>query len=301
MSNSGSPIYSIESIKNMLSSSETFIDKSAKIVNKYLYGPMPNSQASHELDVFPIRELVVDVLARASLCFESAADHLIAYICTLKEPAKTLSPYTCIRSLMESSALALWLFDTNIDVRARVGRCFGYRYKEFTEQLKFLESDKLNSSDSQNQINNMNLRIVEIENKAISLGYPQLSKNGKITGIATHMPEIVRLIRLTLNSESEYRMLSGVAHCYLWATRQVGFQIVEVMDDRRQIIKALEKHAHPEMIVFGINLAIPTFAKVFWEMGKLLGWDIQEISELLDQTFNSIGFNMNQRFWNQST
>lgn len=299
MSNPQPPIYSIETIQKMLVYCETFIEESAKIVNKHhLYGPTPSSQSAQELATFPDRELVFDVYSRGILCFESAADHFFAFISTLQEPAKTLSPYTCVRTILESSAIALWLFDPNIDARERVARCYGFRYKEFTEQIKFFESDKLNDPmEAQNQIIYVNNRIAAVETNAISLGYPKLSKNGKITGIGTHMPEVVALIRSTLNKESEYRMLSGVAHSYLWATRQVGFQIIEATDDQGQNFKALEKHAHPEMIVFGSNLALPTFAKVFWTMGKLLGWDMQEIEELLNQTFDKFRFNKNLRFW----
>jgi hypothetical protein len=223
----------------------------------------------------------------------------MAYISTLQEPAKTLSPYTCIRSMLESSALALWLYDTNIDARERVGRCFGFRYKEFTEQLKFFESDKLNSTDAQINIDKTTQRIKDVEKLAISLGYSKLSKDEKITGIATQMPGVVTLVKTTLNRESEYRLLSGVAHSYLWATRQVGFKVIEIPDGRGQEIKVLEKHVHPEMIVFGINLAIPTFAKVFWTIGKLLGWDMNEVEALLSHTFDEAGFNNYLRFWHQ--
>ncbi|MEN6409093.1 MAG: hypothetical protein ABFD44_05190, partial [Anaerolineaceae bacterium] len=138
------------------------------------------------------------------------------------------------------------------------------------------------------------------ENKAISLGYPQLSKNGKITGIATHMPETVMLIRTFLKNESEYRILSGVAHCYLWATWQVGFHIIEVEDEQGEKFKAIEKRINPEMIFFGVILAVPTLSKIIWTKGKLFGWNIQEIEDLLSQTFDTFRFNNKMRFWIQS-
>lgn len=297
MSHSEQPIYSLESMRNMLVSSEIFIDETARIINQYQNKPMSNSKAVQEMADFPKRELVEDVFSRGTICVESAADHYMAYISTLKEPAKTLSPYTCIRSLLESSALALWLFEPDIDARVRVGRCFGFRYKEFTEQIKFFESDKVNSPDAQEQIDKVVKRIECVEKEAISLGYLPLAKNGKINGIATYMPETIGLIKKTLDKESEYRMLSGVAHCYLWASRQVGFKVIEVKDEFGHTFKALEKHVHPEMIVFGINLAVPTFAKVFWTMGKVFGWDIHAIESILSNTYDAIGFNDNLRFW----
>jgi hypothetical protein len=289
-----------EIILKMIAAMNRLIDGSAVIVNKYVNQPLANSIALNEMNSFADRGLVEDAYARASLCFENAADHLMAFSCTLQEPAKTLSPYTCLRSLLESSSLALWLLDVNIDVRERVGRCFGFRYKEFKEQIKFFEADRVNSHEAQIEIDKVNKRMTVVENKAIALGYPQLSKNGKMTGIVTHMPETVGLVKLILDRESEYRLLSSVAHSYLWATRQVGFKLIEATDANGQTIKAVEKHIHPEMILFGINLAVPTFARVFWTIGKLYGWDMQEVEGLLNQVFDEIGFKSNVRFWRQS-
>ncbi len=294
-----SPLRSPENIRNVPVALEAFIDESTEIINKYSLNPLPGSKAAQELANFPEKDLLVDVYSRGTLCFESAADHFMAYATTLKEPAKCMSPFTCVRSVMESSAIALWLFDTNIDAKDRVGRCFGYRYKEFTEQLKFFESDKVNSPDAQDQIDKVNQRITIVEDKAISLGYPKLHKNGKRTGIALHMPETVMLIKTILNREPEYRMLSGVAHSYMWSTRQVGFHIIEVEDEQGKKFKALEKHLNPETILFGVNLVIPLLSKVFWTKGKLFGWDIQEIEDLLKKTFDTFRFNNHLRFWNQ--
>lgn len=291
--------YSAEIIQKMIETMENFIDKSAEIVNKYENLPTADSRASAENNSFPDKELVEDVYSRGSLCFESAADHFMAFTDTLKPPAKTLSPYTCLRSFMESSALVLWLLDLKIDVRERVGRCFGFRYKEFTEQIKFFEADKITSKEAQVQIDRVKQRMAVVEKRAISLGYPQLTKNGKITGIATHMPEVVGLVKITLDKETEYRLLSGVAHSYLWASRQVGFQVVEGMEVKGHKLKAVEKHFHPEMFMFGVSLAIPTLARVFWTIGKQYGWDMQEIEGLLNHTFDELRFNNNLRFWRQ--
>ncbi len=299
MPNSQPSMSPAEVLVKMIAAMNRFIDGSAEIINKYENQPVANSIAFKEMNSFADRELVIDVYARASLCFENAADHLMAFSCTLQEPAKTLSPYTCLRSLLESSALVLWLLDLNIDARERVGRCFGFRYKEFKEQIKFFEADRVNEPAAKIEIDKMNKRMAVVENKAIALGYPQLSKNGKLTGIATHMPETVGLVKIVLNMESEYRLLSSVAHSYLWATRQVGFKLVETTDVNGQKIKAVEKHLHPEMMLFGINLAIPTFARIFWTIGKYYGWDMQEVEGLLERVFDEIGFRSNVRFWRQ--
>lgn len=224
----------------------------------------------------------------------------MAFVDTLKPPAKTLSPYTCHRSLLESSAIALWLLDLDINTTQRVGRCYGYRFKEFREQINFYKSDKINPYDSQLTVMKIQQRMEEVEAEAIALGYQKLTKNGKPTGIAIHMPGTVELVKKTLDKESEYRLLSGIAHSYLWATQQVGFKLIEIPDAEGRKIKAFQKHLHPAMFLFGIILAIPTFARVLWVMGKLYGWDIKEIENVLNQTFDDLGLNDNLRFWRQS-
>jgi hypothetical protein len=292
--------YSVEAIIKMIESVRSFVEKSAEIINKHPYQPLLNSRVLIEANKFANKELVEDVFSRATLCFENAADHLLAFTDTLQQPAKTLSPYTCLRSFLESCAIALWLLDLNIDVKERIGRCFGYRYKEFKEQIKFFEADKTDPHEAQTQVNSVKQRLAVVEAEAIDLGYPKYpSKSGIATGIAIRVPGIVDLIKMTLDKEAEYRLLSGVAHSYLWATRQIGFQVIDVTDADGLKFKAVKKHAHPDAILFGITLAVPTYAKVFWVVGKQYGWDMQEIEGLLNQIFDDIGFPGNFRFWCQ--
>jgi hypothetical protein len=230
---------------------------------------------------------------------ESTVDHFMAFLDTVKKPAKSLAPYTCVRSLLESSSIALWLLDLNIDAKERVGRCLGFRYEEFEEQIKFLSCDKDTTEEAQKIVEEFKQKEAELAARAISWGYQPLSKNGKMTGIATHMPTTVDLIKKTLDKEMEYRMLSGIAHAFIWATSIIGFRKVEVTNAQGQKIKAFEKHNHPHMVIYGINMALPTLAKVLWVKGKLYGWDMQEIEGLLNQTFDKTGFNNNLRFWGQ--
>lgn len=294
-------IYSPENIQKMTETARSFIDKSAEIVNKYENEPIPGSQASGELNSFVEKNLVEDVYMRATLCQESAVDHFMAFLDSVKKPAKSLAPYTCVRSLLESSSIALWLFDLNIDVKERVGRGLGFRYDEFEEQIKFLNCDKVEPTEAQKLVEEIKQKRAQLSARATGWGYQPLisAKTGQMTGIGTHMPNIVELIRTTLNKEMEYRMLSGIAHSYIWATSIIGFRRVEATNTQGQKFKALEKHNHPQMIVYGINIAVPALAKVWWVKGKLFGWDMQEIEGLLEHTFEELGY-YNHRFWLQS-
>ncbi|MBL8103073.1 MAG: hypothetical protein JNM02_11115, partial [Anaerolineales bacterium] len=202
---------------------KVFIDETAQIVNQYKSEPTEDSLAIQERNNYPNKELIKDVHYRGGLSMEAAGDHLMVFVDSISEPAKTIAPWTCVRGLLESCALAVWFLDPNIDAKTRVGRSFAFRYSGFVEQIKYFQVKKLYP-----QVNKVNQRIKKVENDAILLGYPRLlNKNKGICGIAQNMPSIVELIGATLDREGEYRLLSGVAHGHHWALSQVGFRISE--------------------------------------------------------------------------
>ena len=141
-------------------------------------------------------------------------------------------------------------------------------------------------------------RMTKVKKDALSLGYPRLvDKNGKISGIAKQMPPITELIRTTLDRESEYRLLSGVVHGHHWAVHQMGFKVIEVPDPGGDFEKALEKHVHPEVVLFGASIAVTSFSKLNWNLWQLFGWNLQELEDLFSATFDKLGYSKSLRFW----
>jgi hypothetical protein len=281
----------IEFMENILSTLHKFIDGSADLINKYKSEPAKGSIFIQERDTFPNQELVNDVFWRGALSMESAADHLMVYIDSITEPAETIAPMTCIRGLLESCAIALFFLDPQIDVKERVARCFAFRYLGYIEQEKFMKSGKLDS-----QIINVRKRIEKVEQDATSLGYPRiLDKKGKINGIAKHMPSIVDLIDRTLGYESEYRLLSAIAHGHHWAIMELGFQKENI--DIRNGPNSLVKHLHPVVVEFCSKIAVSAYSKVLWSFWRVYGYDMDEIELFLDQVYQSLGYVKSFRFW----
>jgi hypothetical protein len=97
--------------------------------------------------------------------------------------------------------------------------------------------------------------------------------------------------------EAEYRLLSGVAHGYHWATQSLGFRVVEEKDTEGKTTKTLKKHLHPNFIIYAANIAVTSFAKVIWYLWQLYGWDFEEIERLLEATYNQLNYNVEIRFW----
>lgn len=284
--------YSREKILTTLSVLRSFVEVSSQIIDRYKNEPTINSIAMKERNNFWYHELIIDVHNRGILSMESAVDHFMVFIDSLSEPAKTIAPWTCLRGLLESSALAIWFLDPNITAMERVGRCFAFRYEGFTEQIKFLQT-----INQKSDIFNVQQRIIKVEQDAITVGYPKLiDKKGKTNGIAKHMPNIVELIKITLDKESEYRLLSGIAHGHHWVTRQLGFMVKDVSEDKG-IVKYLEKYLHPEMFFFATFTAISSSVKVFWCLSSLYGWDLQEIENFIEKIYNSLDYTIEIRFW----
>lgn len=225
---------------------------------------------------------------------EAAADHLIAFVDLLAEPSKTLAPWTCVRGLLESCAIGIWLLTPDIDAHERVARCFAFRYVGFVQQIKFFQV-----SNEAARIADVQQRMIKVEQDALLLGYPKLiDKNGKISGIAKQMPTITKLIDTTLGRESEYRLLSGVAHGHHWAVHQMGFKVIEIQNAGGDFEKALEKYVNPEFVLFAASIAVTSFSKLNWNLWKLYGWNLQELEDLFSTTFGQLRYTRALQFWN---
>jgi len=293
MSNSPYILFTHEEVLNMISVVNDLFDGSGQIFNQYQHEPATNSQADQERKSFAKPGLVRDVHYRGILSMEAAGDHLVAFTTCVAEPAKTLAPATCIRGLLESCALAAWFLDPTIDAQTRVGRCFAFRYTGFIQQIKLFQVEK-----RQSEIDQVRQRLLKVEQEALSLRYPQLlNKKGDINGIAQLMPGITELIGLTLDREVEYRLLSGVAHGHHWAIQQIGFQEIEVKSAGGQVIKALEKHLHPNVILYLGLVAVMSFARAIWYLWRLYGWNLKEVEGLLDRTCDRLRVKRELRFW----
>lgn len=293
MSNSQGKGLTHKDVLNMLSAVNDMFDGTGRIFNQYHHEPAANSIADQELKSFPKPSLVNDVHYRGMLSMEAAGDHLMGFTACMAEPAKTLAPATCIRGLLESCALAAWFLDPDIDVRTRVGRCFAFRHEGFVQQIKCFQVEK-----RQAEIDLVQKRMTQVEQDAVSLGYPRLlKKSGAINGIAQHMPGITELIGTTLDLETEYRLLSGVAHGHHWAIQQLGFQDVEAQGAGGQAVKALEKYVHPNVALYLGLIATSSFARVIWYLWRLYGWELKEVEHLLDTTFDRLHAKAELRFW----
>jgi hypothetical protein len=123
----------------MVSAIQTLCKESESLYNQYQNQPQKNSIIAQEERSFPEPDMIADARSRGLLSMEAAADHLMVFVEAVKEPAKTLATWTCVRGLLESAAIALWFLDFEIDATTRVARVFSFRYEGYTQQIKICQ------------------------------------------------------------------------------------------------------------------------------------------------------------------
>ena len=111
-------------------------DESAGFLESQDGDPVPGSQAATELAVYPRAESLYTVTAIGTMLLEFVAEHVSVLVKAMTEPVETIACWTCVRSMLESSAIAAWLFDPRIDAQKRVGRAYAYRYEGLEQQEK---------------------------------------------------------------------------------------------------------------------------------------------------------------------
>ncbi len=55
----------------------------------------------------------------------------------MTEPVAVYGPWVCVRAVLESSAVAVWLLCPEIGAKERAKRSFAFLFKNFDEQAKF--------------------------------------------------------------------------------------------------------------------------------------------------------------------
>jgi hypothetical protein len=278
----------------------TLHDSTGAFINKSENHPSLNSQADREIRTFPIAESVITGYCQGGTLIEVAADQLMAFVKTVTEPAQTIAPWTCVRAVIESCALACWLLSPSIDVKTRVQISLAIRYEGLSQQVKYVQA-----LGDKTIIAKVMARIDEVESKAESLGFSKLvDSTGKRIGIGKPMPSVTELVRKELNEEAFYRLASAMAHGHNWAVQQLSFKQVNNENfkylentDSGVVVHTFEKNLDPTVVAFLCYKTALNFVRPLWYECLLFGWNQIELGNLLDAVFNSLGIREDDRCW----
>ena len=127
----------------------------------------PGSPAVHEKAASPRPQSLVTAWSMATMLIELGGEHVTAFAKTITAPVEPIACLTCVRSMLESCALASWLLDPRIGARTRIGRVFAIRHEGIEQQLKFVRATGGSGEDLQS----IEKRSDEVEQVALKLDY----------------------------------------------------------------------------------------------------------------------------------
>ena len=268
-------------------------EETASLLNEYGHEPLANSQADRELKSFPRRESVMTAYSQGTSLIEVVADHAMAFTRAVSEPVLTVAPWTCIRSLIEASALACWLLDPQIDVRMRIQRSLAFRYEGLSQQLSYV---RVMEGKESLYVKKVIARIEDVERMAIGLGFRKVvNRKEERTGIGQQMPGTTEIVRNVLNEEANYRLLSAVVHAHHWVLQQLSFRLSgepgKILEEGEDPDKGhyLEKNIEPLAVAYLCALAGKYFGKPLKYKFILFGWNVRRLDDILDVAFSKIG------------
>jgi hypothetical protein len=244
-------------------------------------------------------ESIATAVSIGDLALEYAADHLSAFARLMSEPIEVLACFTCIRSMLEMSAIGAWVLDPAISSHDRVQRVFAKRFEGLEQQLKFGRCSSLDAR----KISDIENRIQHIESEALLAGYPKYRspKNGRITAVGMPMPGATDMIRDVLDDEWLYRLLSAVAHGEHWAIVQLGFENVTGQQgsfslgatQMSRFRKAVSTNCFALLGLHGFL----AFGRVLWNKARYSGWPLPAVRSILDEVADAMSAKPDVRFW----
>jgi hypothetical protein len=155
----------VEYLASMREGLTGFCDEASEFFQSQGMGPKPGSQAVTEQAACDRPESIVTAQSLGLTLLESSSEHVMQFVKTVTEPVQTIACWTCVRSMLESSALSAWLLDPGIDAKTRIGRTFALRYEGLEQQLKFGRFAKVDPAELKKEED----RIDEIEKTVSAL------------------------------------------------------------------------------------------------------------------------------------
>jgi hypothetical protein len=274
-----------------------FRDEAEEYVRIHGFDPASGSAAATDRTTYPRPDSPLTVAAIASVLIESVGEHVTAFTKTITEPVEPIACWTCVRSMLESAAIAAWLFEPGIDIQTRVGRSFAHRYEGLEQQLKLVRA----IGRSVAEVQQVEGHISDVEAVALRLGFrPVTNRSGERVGIGQRMPSATEMIKMMLDEDLAYRLLSAVAHGHFWAIQQLGFK--EVLEPQpptaSALAKSFEKHSGTvQGYTFLAMRALKSLALPLWNQCLYYGWDKERLAAVLESVYDQLHATQEVRFW----
>jgi hypothetical protein len=289
--------FATEYVIRMRESLMWFHDETSRFIKDHGPEPKQGSLAEIERTTFSRPESIVTCWALWSFLAELGGEHVTLFVKSTTEPVESIACYTCVRSMLESCALAAWFADPSIDARTRVGRALAHRYAGVVEQLKFGRV----AGRPATEIAAGEAQLDMIEQDAVALGFKmRKNKNAERTGVADGTRPATEMIKLMLDEEKNYKLLSGVAHGHFWAIHGLSYQPSDETPDLMVgtvVVKGCEKVMKFEPTALMGSCVFKSLARSLWNRSHYFGWDALRLEELFENVADKLQLNPARRFW----
>ena len=112
------------------------------------------------------------------------------------------------------------------------------------------------------------------------------------------MPTATKMIKMMLNDEMNYRLLSAVAHGHSWAIRGLGWSSFGPdVNVGGVALTPFQKAVNADAIAIMGLCAAKALLRPLWSHCRYFGWDTDQFTALFEEVFDKLMVNDNQRFW----
>ena len=260
--------------------------------------PIMGSPAGYEFSGSTRKESLGTARSVAAILLESGGQYLTLFLKSAYTPAEPIACCACIRSLLESCALASWILDPSIDGTDRLRRLLAYRREGLNQQLGFAQA----AGQPEDAIREIKERIEQLNIDASKLGAPKgkARNRGRKAG-SVKMPESTHLVQKMLDKGDAYRILSAVVHGHSWAIQQLGFTVELTPPGRLTIdsiyVARMRKTLKLKVVAWLALTAAEAFCIPVWQQFIYEGWDKKPLQELFDASFDRLRVTESRRFW----
>lgn len=225
----------------------TLIQYEASVLFADNDGFLPGSMGFNESRNFPEPVHVHDCWTQSVLLIELCGDHVSLFQKGIVEPVEPLAVATCVRSMLESAAIVLWLCDPSIDVNTRIHRSLSLRAEGVRQQINFIKCLK---APTGNHMPKLEARRERLEQLRVRFELPAYKVVGATSQIASK-----------LDMEPLYRALSGVAHGHNGMIQSFAFQGGPMVDDAEIGLARLHKKGFTDgvLLTLGGCISAATF------------------------------------------
>ncbi len=207
------------------------IEYESEVEAKYF----PESMGYQDARLFDDKAIET-LIGQVKLALMSAADHMHAISRALDGPVLFISPWTISRTVLEASALVYWLLDPKESPQNRIAKSLVRRILDVYGQAKFANAQGPLPSTSESELENFHSRVEEIVLRASSLKIGvDRKESGRVLKIGS-IPLNVTSVSIAnefLESEKEYRMLSGFVHQNSTPLLELGMR--EIPGNRQRV------------------------------------------------------------------